>query len=435
MDFFDDGWVVLLILVGIFLIAFPVMAILALIRSYGLQSQIDALRIELAAMRGGRPAPAVSVAPEAAPSVAEPPKAAPAAPTPTPSVWSDAPVKAPPSPSTAAAPAKPAAPRQRFSLEQALGARAFAWVGALAIALAGVFLVKYSIDQGYLDPPVRIVLATLLGVALLGVGEWLRGRDSRIAQALAAAAVAVLFSALFAAVGLYDLIARPVASVLALLLTALSIALSLRHGPFVALLGLVGGAIAPAIVGEQNSSVPVLFGYLLALTAGVLVVVRHRQWWWLGWCALAPASGWALAWIAGVFTPAEAVFVACYLLAVIGLYVWLAWRSLAAPQVRLGLGAFLAQHAKGMVPLLWGAAFVMLVLQAMLLARADYADMHWAFFVAAGLALFALGRRVPALQYLAIVPVALSVWLFVAWGNDFLLFRPPGMAARDIAVG
>ncbi|MGE0658717.1 MAG: DUF2339 domain-containing protein [Reyranellaceae bacterium] len=438
MDFFDDGWVVLLILVVVFLVAFPVIAIVALVRSYGLESQIEQLRLQLAALRRPTHAPTV---PEEAPQPTASPPAASAEIAP-PSVWETPPVAseppAPPSatpPSAAPEPTSVAPrPRRGFSLEQALGARAFAWIGALAIALAGVFLVKYSIDQGYLDPPARVTLAGILGVALLATGEWLRRRDARIAQALTAAGVAVLFSALFAAVGLYDLFPRLLASLLAIFLTALSIGLSLRHGPFVALLGLVGGAIAPAIVGDQNSSVPVLFGYLLALTAGVLVVVRHRQWWWLGWCVLVPAAGWTVAWIGGAFTQAEAVFVACYLLAVIGLYVWVAWRSLAAPQDNTGLAAWLARHARGLTPLLWGAAFVMLALQAMLLARADYADLHWVFFLVAGLSLFALGRRVPALQYLTVLPVLLSVWLFVAWANDFVLFGPPGMAARDIAI-
>src|SRR5690606_17955409 len=44
--------------------------------------------------------------------------------------WMQTPVQAPPSTPAAAA------PRKSFSLEQLLGGRAFAWVGALAIALS-----------------------------------------------------------------------------------------------------------------------------------------------------------------------------------------------------------------------------------------------------------------------------------------------------------
>ena len=75
------------------------------------------------------------------------------------------------------------APKPAFSFEQLLGARAFAWVGALAIALAGVFLVKYSIDQGYLGPTTRVVLAGVLGFVLRG-DEDLQRRivDSTMAQ-------------------------------------------------------------------------------------------------------------------------------------------------------------------------------------------------------------------------------------------------------------
>ncbi|MDF3073391.1 MAG: conserved rane protein of unknown function, partial [Alphaproteobacteria bacterium] len=378
MDFFDEGWVVLVLILVLLVVGGPIAAFIALARTSTLTREIEALRADLRRMMhpagGAPPAPLPGAAPAAGPAAAAVVEPAPLpSPAPTANPWTNlAPAGAPPqasqaeapTPPTAVAPPLPKAPKPKFSLEQLLGGRAFAWVGALAIALAGVFLVKYSIDQGYLGPTTRVALATLLGAVLLGLGEWLRPRDARIAQALAAAGVAVLFAALFSSVALYDLIPRFLASVLAALLTALAVGLSLRHGPFVALLGLVGGSMAPAIVGDDTSTALMLFSYLLALSAGVLVVVRHRQWWWLGWCVLASATIWPLVWIMGGFTAGEAHWVGIYLLAVTGLYVWMAWRNLAAPLPLLGFSEFLAQHAKGVMPLIWSAAAIMLALQA-----------------------------------------------------------------------
>ncbi|MGE0151483.1 MAG: DUF2339 domain-containing protein [Reyranellaceae bacterium] len=429
---FDDGWVVLVLILVLLVVGGPIMAFVALLRMSDLTREIESLRADLRGLsqlvgRGEKPAgeaapaPAVPVAPTLSP---RPGLAAADGPPPKAEA---------PAPAATATPPAPPVRKQGFSLEQLLGARAFAWVGALAIALAGVFLVKYSIDQGYLDPPARVILAGVLGAVLLATSEWLRTRDARIAQALAAAGVAVLFSALFSAVALYDLVPRLPASLLAALLTALSVALSLRHGPFVALLGLVGGSMAPAIVADDNAGALVLFAYLLALTGGVLVVVRHRQWWWLGWCVLASAAIWPLVWIMGGFLAAEAHWVGLYLLAVTGLYVWLAWRILVTLLPAMGFAEFIARHVRGLLPLVWSAAGAMLALQALLLAKTGYMPLHWALFVLAGLSVFALGRQAPPLQWLALVPVGLSILLFLGWADDFRWLRPAGASPQGIA--
>ena len=123
-------------------------------------------------------------------------------------------------------------------LEERLGARLFIWIGGIALALAGAFLVKYSIDQGWLGPAVRCAFGVALGVALLGAGEWMRSREGRIAQSLSAAGVAVLYASLFASVRLYHLI-DPAFGFLAL--AGLTAAAPSRwrcgQGQFVALLG------------------------------------------------------------------------------------------------------------------------------------------------------------------------------------------------------
>src|SRR5262249_35973119 len=146
-------------------------------------------------------------------------------------------VQAPPplagEPEAEVAPSRP--PRR---LEEYLGARGFIWLGGIALALAGVFLVKYSIDQGLLGPGVRVVPGLLLGAGLRAGGEVTRRRDGRIAQALSAAGVAVLFAALYAATSLYGFLSPTQGFIVMALMAGAAIALSLRQGPFVALLGL-----------------------------------------------------------------------------------------------------------------------------------------------------------------------------------------------------
>ena len=67
-------------------------------------------------------------------------------------------------------------PRQKESLESRLGARWAVWVGGIALALGGVFMVKYSIDAGLLSPAVRLSMAAVFGLVLMAIGEFVRRR-------------------------------------------------------------------------------------------------------------------------------------------------------------------------------------------------------------------------------------------------------------------
>ena len=58
-----------------------------------------------------------------------------------------------------------------MSLEERLGTQWAVWVGGLAVVLGGVFLVRYSIEQGLLGPGVRVTLGALLAVALIVAGD------------------------------------------------------------------------------------------------------------------------------------------------------------------------------------------------------------------------------------------------------------------------
>ena len=57
---------------------------------------------------------------------------------------------------------------------------------------------------------------------------------------------------------------------------ALGVGLALLQGPFIALLGMVGGFLTSALIESQTPSAFALFGYLIALVAGSLAVVRYK---------------------------------------------------------------------------------------------------------------------------------------------------------------
>ncbi len=203
-------------------------------------------------------------------------------------------VEGPPIGGAGAGRTSPAPAHDTPGLEERLGARLPVWLGAIALALAGAFLVQYSVERGWLSPSVRVVLALLLGVGLLVGGEWVRMRSRSISEALSAAGIAVLYAALLAGVRLYELISPSVGFGLLSANTAVAVLLSVRRGPIPAVLGLVGGFLTPALVEVEGGGAAGLFGYLILLDVGLVAVSRRRYWPLLSLAALAASLLWVV---------------------------------------------------------------------------------------------------------------------------------------------
>jgi uncharacterized membrane protein len=383
---------VLLILLGIaWAIGTPVLAIAALVRTSRLRTQNERLAADLAAIRrqmaegAALPPPFEAPAAEIAPPFEPEPTLAEIMPLP------------------ALAPA-PVVEPVKAGWEQRLGARAFLWIGAITLALAAVFLVRYSIEEGYLSPEVRVILAALFGFALIGGAEKVRPRDDRVAQALAAAGVAALYGALFAAVALYEMISKVAGGGGAAALTAFAIGLSLRHGMLVATLAFVGGFVSPAIIGSDPPNTPVLFGYLLAIAAGTLSVIRVRGWWPLGWGVLAGSALWTLLWMLSLAGGLQ--WVGLFLVVVAGLFVWATWRRLSEHENPPVDVAALVWAALGLT----GSLLVAVIIQ-----DEGKQSAGWLALAAHGAGLYVLARWTPRFQYVAALAPLLSIAALALW--------------------
>ncbi|WP_137135257.1 DUF2339 domain-containing protein [Rhizobium sp. FKY42] len=174
------------------------------------------------------------------------------------------------------------------SLESRLGAQWTVWVGGLALALGGVFLVRYSIEAGLLGPAARLTLATIFGLLLAAGGEMLRrGSLPRLPQAynnamipgiLTAAASVTLLATVFTAHAFYGFLGLTTAFVLLALVSFATLALSLLHGQALAGLGLVAGLVSPLLVSSDDPSFYVLFGYLTTVWCAATLAARIREW-------------------------------------------------------------------------------------------------------------------------------------------------------------
>lgn len=310
--------------------------------------------------------------------------------------------------------------RSRFDLEDIFGRRLPIWAGGVTLAVAGMFLVRYSIEHGLITPLLRVVMAFVFGFGLLAGAEAAyrfrdRVADPRVGQALAGAGLATLYAAFYLAGTQYGLIGQMLAFLGLAAVTAGAIALSFRFGLPSAVLGLVGGFAAPAMIEGEQANLPLLSLYLGSVTAGLVLSGRRQQRPWLGVTALVGGLGWgAFLLLAGEFGFLEVI--------AFGLYLVL-------------LGAVLPAVASGPAferPLRLGAAAVASAQLALLVDEGGYSPLTWALYLLLGATLAFFGWRRPDIRHASGIALGVALLLLTQWDG---VTRPEfAVVAAGIAV-
>ncbi|HUP50103.1 MAG TPA: DUF2339 domain-containing protein [Thermoanaerobaculia bacterium] len=174
----------------------------------------------------------------------------------------------------------PPPPSRPFDWESLIGVKLFSWIAGVALVLAAVFFLKYSVEHGWLSPIVRATLGLMTGTALLIVCELRIARGyAWTANALHGAGIAILYATLFAIHALWHLLPAGVVFALMLVVTAVAVMLSIRRDSvFIALLGLMGGFATPALLSTGQNRPIELFSYLLLLNGGLAWVAYRKRW-------------------------------------------------------------------------------------------------------------------------------------------------------------
>lgn len=317
---------------------------------------------------------------------------------------------------------RPEPARRGFGFEDVFGRYLPIWAGGVTLAVAGFLIVKYSIDAGLLSPPVRVICGLIFGTGLIAAAELaLRSdrlvRDARIRQSLAGAGIATLYASILVAANLYHLVDPMTAFVGLAAVTAAAAVLSLRFGAPSAVLGLVGGLAAPALVGAESPNVPLLATYLALTVGGLCVLGRAQRWWWLGALAVTGGFGWGLLLVAAGLQGAAAT------LSVGGLTLVLA---IAFPLLLAGAQA----RAFQLVSALAGCAHI-----AAIVAMGGFGGLEWGLFALISLALVWLSRREPQLADAPAIGLGTGILLAVAWPHPPAAALAPVLTAGAVIYG
>jgi uncharacterized membrane protein len=296
--------VILLCLLGIVLLATPIIALMAysglrrlekassLVSVQPLIARIYALEQRLAAIE--RTLSSGAAAPQ--PPVKEsrhvelpvfPMQAAPVPPpAPPPRQETSRPhevTTSPAQPSVFAAPplhSAQAASRSGLDLETLIAGRWLNRIGIVALIASVSYFLKYAFDNNWIGPSGRVAIGILLGAAMLPWSQWLLSRGySYFSEGIAGLGATVLYLSIWAGWHYYALFSQNVAFGAMIVITGVITAVALgRASQRIAVLSLLGGFLTPVMVSTGKDAQIVLFTYILILGAGMLMIAARREW-------------------------------------------------------------------------------------------------------------------------------------------------------------
>ncbi|MGR5210697.1 DUF2339 domain-containing protein [Vibrio rotiferianus] len=181
------------------------------------------------------------------------------------------------------------------------------WVGALAMLIGGGYLVQVIGSHIEFSPIMRVTIAFSISLATVVAGEWFHRREQKtpdraerakgftyVPAAVTGTGLTGIYCTVIFAFVFYQLLS-PSASLLILAGAAFSsLALSLRQGPLMAVLGLIGGYSAPLWIGGAEPNYYLLAGYITAISVAATLLMQKTRHAWISPSITVPHILWML---------------------------------------------------------------------------------------------------------------------------------------------
>ena len=154
-------------------------------------------------------------------------------------------------------------------------------VGVL-VSLVGLgFLIQEANTRGFITLTVEmgLIAVALFGLALLAIGWRLRTTHTVYGLSLQGGGIASLFLTTFAAFAVYDVLGAAAGGAAVIVITVGAGALAvLQDARSLAVLGIIGGFLAPVLVYTQPEDHLALFGFYAVLSAAIVGVAWFKVW-------------------------------------------------------------------------------------------------------------------------------------------------------------
>ncbi len=170
-------------------------------------------------------------------------------------------------------------------------------VGVLLLFLGLAFLLRYATEG--MVVPVELRYAGVAGCALglLGLGWWLRLRNSNYGLMLQGTGIAVLYLTVFAAMRLHPLLDPSAALGLLVAVTVFSAILAVTQDAVgLAAAAALGGFAAPILTSTGSGNHVALFSYFILLNSGILAIAWFKAWRLLNLIGFVGTFGIGFAW-------------------------------------------------------------------------------------------------------------------------------------------
>jgi uncharacterized membrane protein len=185
-----------------------------------------------------------------------------------------------------------------------LGGNTVLRVGLLLLFLGLAFLLRYATEGLVVPIELRYAGVAAAALGLLGLGWWLRTRNSAYALMLQGAGIAVLYLTVFAAMRLHPLLDPSAAFGLLVAVTVFSAILAITQDALgLAAAAALGGFAAPLLVSTGAGSHVALFSYFALLNAGILVIAWFKAWRLLNVIGFTGTFSIGVAWRLRSYTP------------------------------------------------------------------------------------------------------------------------------------
>ena len=179
-------------------------------------------------------------------------------------------------------------------------------VGVVVLFFGVAALLRYAYVQGFFTFPIEYRLGLIAALACVALGFGWRERLVKPAFGLSlqGGALGTLMLTVFAAYRYFDVLPPGISFGLTVVLVGTAVTLAvLQNARSLAVLGLLGGYLAPVLISTGSGNHVALFGYYAVLNAAVFAVAWTKSWRALNLMGFVFTFGVGAAWGAKYYTP------------------------------------------------------------------------------------------------------------------------------------